>query len=94
MDVSEDESAEVGRDRLRVVNGANTMAPTNGRRIRSQKRCPYLQLSVFRELCGSEVGRKRFNNQYEGPTLDKDITGIRDATMRTSPSTQWAFFCL
>ncbi len=42
---------------------------------------------VFREARGSEVGRKRFNVQYEGKTvldpirINKDIINITGATM-------------
>lgn len=46
-----------------------------------------VELLVFREAKGSEVGRKRFNVQYEGKTLldpiriNKDIINISGATM-------------
>lgn len=46
-----------------------------------------VELLVFREAKGSEVGRKRFNYQYEGKTvfdpirINKDITNISGATM-------------
>jgi hypothetical protein len=45
------------------------------------------ELLVFREAKGSEVGRKRFNSQYEDKTLqdpiriNKDIINISGATM-------------
>lgn len=46
-----------------------------------------VELLVFREAKGSEVGRKRFNYQYEGKTvfdpirINKDIINISGATM-------------
>jgi hypothetical protein len=46
-----------------------------------------VELMVFREARGSEVGRKRFNSQYEGKTvldpirINKDIINISGATM-------------
>ena len=46
-----------------------------------------VELLVFREARGSEVGRKRFNAQYEGKTvsdpirINKDIINISGATM-------------
>lgn len=46
-----------------------------------------VELLVFRESRGSEVGRKRFNVQYEGKTvfdpirINKDIINISGATM-------------
>ena len=46
-----------------------------------------VELMVFREARGSEVGRKRFNYQYEGKTvldpvrINKDIINISGATM-------------
>lgn len=46
-----------------------------------------VELMVFRESRGSEVGRKRFNYQYEGKTvldpvrINKDIINISGATM-------------
>jgi len=46
-----------------------------------------VELLVFREARGSEVGRKRFNVQYEGKTvldpirINKDIINITGATM-------------
>ncbi|MEW6542602.1 MAG: FMN-binding protein [Nitrospirota bacterium] len=46
-----------------------------------------VELMVFRDARGSEVGRKRFNYQYEGKTvldplrLNKDIINISGATM-------------
>lgn len=49
--------------------------------------CSDVELLVFREARGSEVGRKRFNVQYEGKTvsdpirLNKDIINITGATM-------------
>ncbi|MBH0179168.1 MAG: FMN-binding protein [Nitrospira sp.] len=49
--------------------------------------CSDVELLVFREAKGSEVGRKRFNSQYEGKTvsdpirINKDIINITGATM-------------
>lgn len=49
--------------------------------------CTDVELLVFREAKGSEVGRKRFNAQYEGKTvsdpirINKDIINISGATM-------------
>ena len=49
--------------------------------------CSDVELLVFREAKGSEVGRKRFNAQYEGKTvsdpirINKDIINISGATM-------------
>ncbi|THJ22903.1 MAG: FMN-binding protein [Nitrospira sp. CG24E] len=49
--------------------------------------CSDVELLVFRESKGSEVGRKRFNAQYEGKTvsdpirINKDIINISGATM-------------
>ena len=49
--------------------------------------CSDVELLVFREVRGSEVGRKRFNVQYEGKTvldpirINKDIINITGATM-------------
>lgn len=49
--------------------------------------CSDIELLVFREARGSEVGRKRFNVQYEGKTvldpirINKDIINITGATM-------------
>jgi Na+-translocating ferredoxin:NAD+ oxidoreductase RnfG subunit len=49
--------------------------------------CSGVELLVFREARGSEVGRKRFNVQYEGKTIvdpiriNKDIINITGATM-------------
>lgn len=49
--------------------------------------CSDVELLVFREAKGSEVGRKRFNSQYEGKTvsdpirINKDIINISGATM-------------
>lgn len=46
-----------------------------------------VELLIFRESRGSEVGRKRFNSQYEGKTandpvrINKDIINISGATM-------------
>ena len=50
-------------------------------------RCMNVELLVFREAKGSEVGKKRFNAQYEGKTvsdpirINKDIINISGATM-------------
>lgn len=49
--------------------------------------CTDVELLVFRDAKGSEVGRKRFNVQYEGKTvfdpirINKDIINISGATM-------------
>ncbi|MGH7147793.1 MAG: FMN-binding protein [Nitrospiraceae bacterium] len=49
--------------------------------------CSNVELLVYRETKGSEVGRKRFNAQYEGKTvsdpirINKDIINISGATM-------------
>ncbi len=49
--------------------------------------CTDVELLVFREAKGSDVGRKRFNAQYEGKTvfdpirINKDIINISGATM-------------
>jgi Na+-translocating ferredoxin:NAD+ oxidoreductase RnfG subunit len=49
--------------------------------------CSDVELLVFREARGSEVGRKRFNSQYEGKTvsdpirINKDIINLTGATM-------------
>ena len=49
--------------------------------------CSDVELLVFREAKGSDVGRKRFNAQYEGKTvsdpirINKDIINISGATM-------------
>ena len=49
--------------------------------------CSDVELLIFREARGSEVGRKRFNVQYEGKTvsdpirINKDIINITGATM-------------
>jgi len=46
-----------------------------------------VELLVFREARGSEIGRKRFNSQYEGKTvsdpvrINRDIINISGATM-------------
>lgn len=53
--------------------------------------CSDVELLVFREAKGIEVGRKRFNSQYEGKTvsdpirINKDITNITGATMSVRP---------
>ena len=50
-------------------------------------RCSNVELLVFREAKGSEVGKKRFNSQYEGKSvfdpirINKDIINISGATM-------------
>lgn len=55
--------------------------------VDAQGRCSDVELLVFREAKGSEVGRKRFNVQYEGKTvfdpirINKDIINISGATM-------------
>lgn len=49
--------------------------------------CTDVELLVFRDAKGSEVGRKRFNAQYDGKTvtdpirINKDIINISGATM-------------
>ncbi len=49
--------------------------------------CTDVELLVFRDAKGSEVGKKRFNSQYEGRTvsdpirINKDIINISGATM-------------
>ncbi|HJS66439.1 MAG TPA: FMN-binding protein [Nitrospiraceae bacterium] len=49
--------------------------------------CSDVELLVFREARGSDVGKKRFNAQYEGKTVSdpirihKDIINISGATM-------------
>jgi hypothetical protein len=53
----------------------------------AQGECTDVELLVFRDAKGSEVGRKRFNAQYEGKTvsdpirINKDIINISGATM-------------
>ncbi len=55
--------------------------------VDSNGACSDVELMVFREARGSEVGRKRFNVQYEGKTvldpirINKDIINITGATM-------------
>ncbi|MDH5739434.1 MAG: FMN-binding protein [Nitrospira sp.] len=55
--------------------------------VDSNGACSDVELLVFREARGSEVGRKRFNVQYEGKTvldpirINKDIINITGATM-------------
>lgn len=55
--------------------------------VDAQGHCSGVELLVFREAKGSEVGRKRFNVQYEGKTvfdpvrINKDIINISGATM-------------
>ncbi len=55
--------------------------------VDAQGFCTDVELLVFRESKGSEVGRKRFNVQYEGKTvldpirINKDIINISGATM-------------
>jgi hypothetical protein len=55
--------------------------------VDSKGACSDVELLVFREARGSEVGRKRFNVQYEGKTvldpirINKDIINITGATM-------------
>jgi hypothetical protein len=55
--------------------------------VDAQGRCTDVELLVFREAKGSEVGRKRFNVQYEGKTvfdpirINKDIINLSGATM-------------
>lgn len=49
--------------------------------------CTNVELLVFRDAKGSEVGKKRFNSQYDGKTvsdpirINKDIINISGATM-------------
>lgn len=55
--------------------------------VDSRGACTDVELLVFREAKGSDVGRKRFNAQYEGKTvsdpirINKDIINISGATM-------------
>lgn len=55
--------------------------------VDARGRCSDVELLVFREAKGSEVGRKRFNSQYDGKTvhdpirINKDIINISGATM-------------
>ncbi len=55
--------------------------------VDAKGRCVDVELLVFREAKGSEVGRKRFNSQYEGKTvldpirINRDIINISGATM-------------
>jgi len=55
--------------------------------VDSEGHCSNVELLVFREAKGSEVGKKRFNSQYEGKTvsdpirINKDIINISGATM-------------
>jgi H+/Na+-translocating ferredoxin:NAD+ oxidoreductase subunit G len=55
--------------------------------VDAEGRCMNVELLVFREAKGSEVGKKRFNSQYEGKTvsdpirINKDIINISGATM-------------
>jgi hypothetical protein len=55
--------------------------------VDAEGHCSNVELLVFREAKGSEVGKKRFNSQYEGKTvsdpirINKDIINISGATM-------------
>jgi hypothetical protein len=55
--------------------------------VDAQGACSNVELLVYREAKGAEVGRKRFNVQYEGKTvfdpirINKDIINISGATM-------------
>lgn len=55
--------------------------------VDSKGECTDVELLIFREAKGSEVGRKRFNSQYEGKTvsdpirINKDIINLSGATM-------------
>jgi hypothetical protein len=55
--------------------------------VDAQGACSDVELLVFRDAKGSEVGRKRFNSQYDGKTvmdpirINKDIINISGATM-------------
>jgi hypothetical protein len=55
--------------------------------VDARGRCVDVELLVFREAKGSEVGKKRFNSQYEGKTvldpirINKDIINLSGATM-------------
>ena len=55
--------------------------------VDAEGHCTNVELLVFREAKGSEVGKKRFNSQYEGKTvsdpirINKDIINISGATM-------------
>ncbi len=50
-------------------------------------KCTDVELLIFRDAKGSEVGKKRFNSQYDGKTvsdpirINKDIINISGATM-------------
>jgi hypothetical protein len=55
--------------------------------VDAEGHCTNVELLVFRDAKGSEVGRKRFNVQYDGKTvfdpirINKDIINISGATM-------------
>jgi len=55
--------------------------------VDSKGTCTDVELLVFRDAKGSEVGKKRFNAQYDGKTvtdpirINKDIINISGATM-------------
>ncbi|MCC6139317.1 MAG: FMN-binding protein [Nitrospira sp.] len=55
--------------------------------VDSKGTCTDVELLVFRDAKGSEVGKKRFNAQYDGRTvsdpirINKDIINISGATM-------------
>lgn len=55
--------------------------------VDAKGQCTDVELLVFRDAKGSEVGKKRFNSQYEGRTvtdpirINKDIINISGATM-------------
>ncbi|SPP63365.1 FMN-binding protein [Nitrospira lenta] len=55
--------------------------------VDSKGACTDVELLVFRDARGSEVGKKRFNAQYDGRTvsdpirINKDIINISGATM-------------
>jgi hypothetical protein len=55
--------------------------------VDAEGHCTDVELLVFRDAKGSEVGRKRFNVQYDGKTvfdpirINKDIINISGATM-------------
>lgn len=55
--------------------------------VDTRGKCTDVELLIFRDAKGSEVGRKRFNVQYEGKTvtdpirINKDIINLSGATM-------------
>lgn len=55
--------------------------------VDTKGKCTDVELLIFRDAKGSEVGKKRFNVQYEGKTvadpirINKDIINLSGATM-------------